>query len=161
MAETKHTKEAAHTGKDDTLARRHDLLGDLFGRFFDKLDTLTGTESRGRWPMLDVIEQRDDVIVKAELPGVKAEDIDLTVRGNVLTVSGQKRPEVREEHTENYRHVERRSGSFYREVTLPTSVDADKIEASYDNGVLTVTLPKSAQSRPKKIPIREGVGDLL
>jgi HSP20 family protein len=102
---------------------------------------------------LDVFESEDDVTVRASIPGVKPEDIDLSVTGEVLTIKGETQEE-KEEETGNYHLRERRYGAFQRAVNLPTLVNADKAQATFENGVLTLTLPKVEAVKPKSITIK-------
>ena len=102
---------------------------------------------------LDVCETADDVTVKASIPGVKPEDIDITVTGDVLTIKGET-VEEEEKKEANYHLRERRYGAFQRSVTLPTAVKADKAAADFSNGVLTLTLPKVEEVKPKSIKIK-------
>jgi HSP20 family protein len=139
-------------GPGGPLWRLRDEMNDLFGRFFEDWP-LAGTRQETWWPVLDIAEHEDAVVVNAELPGLKSDEIDISVQNNVLTISGQKK-ESKEEKGEEYYHVERRFGSFRRDVTLPASVDADKVEASYRDGVLTITLPKTEQAKPKRIEVK-------
>ncbi len=104
-------------------------------------------------PAVDIIERQNDYTIKAELPGVKKEDVKITVQNGVLTIRGEKKQEE-EKKGENYHRVERSYGSFQRSFTLPNSVSSEKIEASYDNGVLSVTLPKVEEAKPKEIEVR-------
>lgn len=103
---------------------------------------------------LDVAEQDDAFIVKASIPGVPADDVEITLTDNVLTIKGEMKDDKEVKET-NYHLRERRFGSFMRSVTLPTSVDADKIEAVNENGVLTLTLPKAEAVKPKKIEVKK------
>jgi HSP20 family protein len=105
-------------------------------------------------PAIDIVEKDDAYEVTAELPGLDAKNVDLQLADGVLTIKGEKKEE-KEEKTKDRYVSERRYGSFRRSLQVPTSVDADKIEASYKSGVLTVTLPKSAESQKqqKTIPI--------
>ncbi len=134
------------------LARLQDEMNDLFGRFFGDWP-LTGPRMGSWWPALDVAEREDAVVVKADLPGMKSDEIDISVHDNMLTISGEKK-ESKEDKGEEYYHVERSYGSFRRELTLPAGVDAEKVQASYRDGVLTVTLPKTEQAKPKRIQIK-------
>ncbi len=104
-------------------------------------------------PAVDVAEAPDKVTVKAEVPGLDPKEIDISLVGDVLTIKGEKKSE-REEKKENYHLVERSYGSFSRALRLPAAVDADKIEANYDKGVLTVTCPKKEPVKPKAITIK-------
>lgn len=133
------------------LARLHSDIDDLFGGFFRGLDTpFWGTKA---WPSIDVADQEDAVVVKAEVPGCKAEDINISVYGNTLTISGEKK-ESEEEKGKNYYHIESTYGSFRRDLTLPTEVDETKIDAVCKNGVLTITLPKTEKSKAVKVKVK-------
>jgi HSP20 family protein len=105
---------------------------------------------------LDVAEEADKYIVKASVPGVNPEEVEITVTDNVLTIKGETK-EDKDIKEENYHLRERRFGSFMRSVTLPAPVNADKIEAVHENGVITLTLPKSETVKPKKIELRKMV----
>lgn len=108
----------------------------------------------GFWnPSLDVAEDEKSVTVKVEVPGVKPEDINLSVTGNTLLISGEKK-ESQEREEDGFYHTERRFGSFRRSVALPPGVDPDKVAADYAHGVLTVRLQKSPEAQPKKIPVK-------
>ncbi len=104
---------------------------------------------------LDVVETENEFVVKASLPGVKPEDVQITVHGDVLTIRGESKFEE-EKKGETWHIRERRAGSFQRAVTLPTPVDSDKASADFENGVLTLTLPKVHEVRPKQIKIGTG-----
>jgi len=104
-------------------------------------------------PALDVAETPEQVTVKAEVPGIDPKEIDISLVGDLLTIKGEKKSE-REEKKENYHLVERSYGSFSRSLRLPTPVDADKIEAKYEKGVLTITCPKKEPVKPKAIEIK-------
>ena len=133
------------------LARLHGEMDDLFGGFFKGFDgPFTGYKA---WPAIDVAEEEDAIIVRAEVPGCKADDINISVHGNKLTISGEKK--LSEEKKEKgYYHVESSYGSFKRELTLPTDVDQSKIDATCKNGVLSVTLPKAEKARAIKVKIK-------
>jgi HSP20 family protein len=103
-------------------------------------------------PSLDLSETPQAVEVRMDLPGVKPEDIEVQVSGNMLTISGQ-RKEEREEKSRTYHCVERMCGSFARTVTLPCAVKEDKVNAQYHDGVLTVSMPKTEESKARKIKI--------
>ena len=121
-------------------------FADLLGRPLWRLPV----EERGWMPAVDVFEKEDRFVVKAELPGMKEEDIDVSVVGDTLFIRGEKKTEIKEE---DYYRCERSYGSFYRSIPLPSNVDANKIEASFDGGVLEVALSKSAKIKPKKIAV--------
>jgi len=125
------------------------LWDDYFGSGRRGLQPLSATFA----PAVDVKESADQVVVKAEVPGMDAKDINISITGKVLTIKGEKKSE-REEKEENYHLVERSYGSFSRSLKLPAAVDLDKIEAKYDKGVLTVTCPKKEEVKPKAIEIK-------
>ena len=104
-------------------------------------------------PSVDVSETVDKIVVKAEIPGMDSKDIDISLSGDILTIKGEKKSE-REEKEENYHLVERSYGTFARSLRLPVGVEADKIEASYKQGVLTVTCPKKEEVKAKPIEIK-------
>ncbi|MDO8578993.1 MAG: Hsp20/alpha crystallin family protein [Dehalococcoidales bacterium] len=107
---------------------------------------------RGWTPALDIFEKDDRFVVKAELPGMKEDDIDVSVVGDTLTIKGEKKTEE-EIDEEDYYHMERTYGSFLRSISLPSNVNADKIEAKYEDGVLEVSLPKIAEVKPKRVKV--------
>ncbi len=102
---------------------------------------------------VDLYETNDEVVVKASLPGVKAEDIDISVTGQVVTIKAESREE-HEEKSPNYYRRERRAGSAMRQLQLPSEVDSGKAEASFENGVLRLTLPKAEAVKPKTIKVQ-------
>jgi HSP20 family protein len=106
-------------------------------------------------PAVDVYEDEHNVTLKIEVPGIDEKDIDVRVENNTLTVHGERKIE-KEEKEENYRRVERQYGSFTRTFNLPPTVDAEKVQADYDKGVLKVTLPKKAEAKPKQIKVNVG-----
>lgn len=106
-------------------------------------------------PAVDVSESGDKVTIKAEIPGLEAKDIEISMVGETLTIKGEKKAE-REEKGESYHLVERSYGSFMRSLKIPAAVEADKIEATYKNGVLTITCPKKEEVKPKAIEIKAG-----
>lgn len=133
------------------LTRLQDEMNDLFGRF---LSEPWGETTPSFWPAMEITEKDDDVVVRAELPGMKADDIDISVQGNTLTISGAKKEESEHKDAGFYRS-ERRYGHFSRSLTLPTDVNAEKIDAMYRDGVLTITLPKSETAKPRKISVKK------
>jgi len=103
-------------------------------------------------PYVNVVDKGDHYKVQAELPGLRKEDIDLSISENVLTISGEwKKDEQSKE--EDYVVRERYLGSFHREIGFPSSIDASKVKATYDNGVLEIMIPKSTEAKAKKIPV--------
>ncbi len=107
----------------------------------------------GAWlPAVDVFEEKDAVRIMAELPGVKADEVRISLENNVLTIRGEKK-QTAEERTERVHRYERRYGAFERSFTVPTSIDADHIKAAYEDGVLTLTLPKVERAKPRQITV--------
>lgn len=139
------------------LVHFKDEVDNLFNRFFD-MDFPLSRRFFGdsEWaPRVDVTEGKDEVTVKAEIPGCDAKDIDVKLEGRMLTISGEKKQE-KEEKEENFHCVERTYGSFKRVLELPKDVDAEAIDASYKKGVLKLTFKKTQTSEAKKIEIKAG-----
>ncbi len=109
----------------------------------------------GGWgsPNVDVIENNDNIIVKAELPGFKPQDVDVRVEGNMLVMRGEGTEETEKKEGQYHLH-ERRQSSFVRSIPLPTGVDANKANAEFENGILTLTLPKNEEEKPKRISVK-------
>lgn len=137
---------------------------DLFRSEFDRFVERFFSEPFGAFPFaasggsawapaLDVVESESELTVRAELPGLQPEDIQIEVSGEMLVLSGEKRQQA-EESRENWYRAERRFGSFRRAIPLPSAVDADKVTAEYDKGVLVVHLPRTAESRPRRIQVK-------
>ena len=103
-------------------------------------------------PAIEVLEKEDKLVVKAELPGMKEEDIDVSIIGDTLTIKGERKTES-EIKEEEYYCCERSYGNFSRSIALPSNVDANKIEAEYEDGVLEISLPKAPEVKPKKIAV--------
>jgi HSP20 family protein len=130
------------------------LFNLAFGRVAESNDE-NGRGSQlleGWFPAVDMFEDKDNLQIKAELPGMRKEDIDISLQDNYLTLSGERKEEQKHEDAGVYRS-ERWAGRFHRSITLPCRVDAEKIKAAYNEGVLTVTLPKAEEAKPKQIPI--------
>jgi HSP20 family protein len=103
-------------------------------------------------PCVDILENRDDIVIKADIPGMEPDDIELFVSENILQIKGDRKHKV-EREDENYHSIEREFGKFNRLIKLPTMVIVDNIKASYSNGVLTVRLPKFGDRKPEKIEV--------
>jgi len=133
------------------FAVMNDRLNRLFGNVYLR-DEDTGF--RGNWvPPVDIYEtDKHDLVLRAELPGIAREDIEVTVENGTLVIKGEKKfdSEVKEEH---YRRIERTYGTFHRSFTLPNTVDATKVAAEFKNGVLIVTLPFKEEAKPRSINV--------
>jgi HSP20 family protein len=126
----------------------------LFEESFLRPGFLGGNDSAAGLMPLDVYETQDDVVVKAAIPGVKPEDIDVTVTGDLLTIKGEFKSELEDkDEKRNYHRQERRYGSFSRQVTLPSGVNADACQADFENGVLTLKLPKAEAAKVKRVQV--------
>jgi HSP20 family protein len=127
----------------------------LFGTFFDSERT-GGTAGSQRWvPAMDLVETEDDFVLRADLPGLDANDVNIEVEDRALTISGERKTE-HEDKQEGYYRVERSFGAFQRSMTLPEGIDPDQIAANFEKGVLEVRIPKPEQRRPRRVQI--GVG---
>lgn len=125
------------------------LLSESFFRPWSRLGTFFGGESLA----LDMYETDSDVMVEAILPGVRPDEVDVQITGNVLTIKGERKEEKKEERA-TYIYQERSYGSFCRSLTLPTEVDVNKATAEFEHGVLKLALPKSEAVKPKSIRIK-------
>lgn len=110
-------------------------------------------ETRGWAPAVEMFDKEDKLVVRAELPGVEKEDVDVSIVRDTLIIRGERKAEE-EIKEEDYYCCEHAYGSFYRAISLPTNVETDKIEASYKDGVLEVTLPKAKEAQPKKVEVK-------
>ena len=144
----------------DKLARYEpfrEMLGlrEVMNHWFD--DFLRAPSSttpfNGGRVAIDVMETNDDVIVKAEIPGIKAEEVNISLSGDLLTIRGETKSEQKTQEA-NYVRQERRFGAFERTLALPTQIKADKASAEFENGVLTLTLPKAEEVKPKVIKVK-------
>jgi HSP20 family protein len=143
---TRRSPEAFNTG----LRRLNSMLGEAFGAA-DGDDAITSA-----WmPPCDVFEDKEAVRIIMEVPGVKPGDVKLSLENNMLTIRGEKK-QVAEEKADRVHRYERSYGVFERSFALPSTVDTDRIEARYDNGVLTVALPKAERARPRQIEVKTG-----
>jgi len=133
------------------LSRLHNDMDTLFDQFFGGL----GRPFQGykAWPAIDVADKDGEIVVRAEVPGCKPEDVDISVYGDTLTISGEKK-DSRQEKGDGWYHKETTYGSFRREVALPTEIDEDKVEAVYKDGVLSVTLPKAEKTKAVKVKVQ-------
>jgi len=126
----------------------------LFNEALGNFDWQYRDNAGASWvPPVDIFEQPDAIRIAAEVPGVKPEDVKISLENNVLTIHGTKE-QVAEERTERVHRYERTYGAFERSFTLPTTVDANNIKATYEHGVLTVTLPKVEKAKPRQIAVQ-------
>jgi HSP20 family protein len=130
-------------------------LREAMNRLFDESTLRPGSPLASEQGILalDMYQTKDDVIVKATVPGIKPEDIEISVTGDTLTIKGEFKEEDKIEK-DQYFYQERRMGEFCRQVTLPTRIKADKAKAEFEHGVLKLTLPKAEEAKPKSIKVK-------
>ena len=138
--------------------------GDILGiqreinQMFDSFlrgETGESAQAHSSWkPAVDIVEHDDAYIAKVELPGVRKEDVKITMQDDVLTIRGEKHQEKKENKNANFHRIERFYGSFQRSFTLPTSVRNENIDAEFSNGILTVRMPKAEEAKPKEIEVK-------
>jgi len=133
------------------LTRLHEEMDDLLNSFFRGCDM--PFFERSRFPAIDIADNENEVVIKAEVPGCKADDVDISVHGNTLTISGEKKQEE-EKKEKGYYHIERSYGSFRRDLNIPTEVDTSKVEAVCKDGILTITLPKAEKAKAIKVKVK-------
>ena len=125
------------------------------GRLFDSLSGYADPGSAGVFPPINVSETGEALVVRAELPGIKADQLDITVEDNTLTIAGAREME-REDEDVSYHRREREWGTFRRSLSMPVRVDPEGVKARYVDGILIVELPKAAEARPKQIAVQAG-----
>lgn len=136
--------------------RPYSLLDELqreMNTLFQRPETESSFDSQEWSPAVDISEDEDKFTIHADLPGVKSDEIEITADNGVLTIKGQ-RDNLKEENKDSYRRIERFSGSFIRRFTLPERADLDNIAANSRNGVLELIIPKTAESRPRRIEVK-------
>jgi HSP20 family protein len=122
----------------------------IFDAFFG---TRPANGAAGRWvPAMDLVETDEHLVLKADLPGLDSDDVEIEINDGVLTVAGERKTE-HEERKEGYHRVERSYGGFSRSLSLPKGIDAEQVEASFDKGVLEVRIPKPAERKPHRVQI--------
>jgi len=129
--------------------RLRDEIDSLFNRFLRE----PWTSAAGLIPRLDMTETDENVEVRVDLPGVRPEDVQIDVTGNVLTIRGERRCET-EESDRGYNYCEREFGAFTRTIQLPAGVDSENVDANFQDGVLRIALPKRPEARPRRVEIR-------
>ena len=137
--------------KTKALSKLRKEMDDLWGRFFGE-SSFPGFGEPVWGPPLDVKETKENIVVTAEIPGLSATDVEVTISGDLLTIKGEKKQE-KEEMEESFHLIERRYGSFSRSIRLTSEVDTKNVKASHKDGILTVTLPKSEKAKEKQIKI--------
>ena len=137
------------------FATLQDRINRAFRESYSGADRDKSLATSGLAPAVDVYEDEHKVTLKIEVPGIDEKDIDVRVENNTLTVHGERKIE-KEEKEENYRRVERQYGSFTRTFTLPQTVDTENVSATYEKGVLKISLPKKAEAKPKQIKVNVG-----
>jgi HSP20 family protein len=125
----------------------------LFEESFVRPSRTLGTNGQVTAPALDIYQRPDEVVVKAALPGVKPDDVNIDITGGILTIKGESKAE-QEIKREDYLYQDRRYGTFCRSVVLPSSLKSDKTEATMEDGVLTLTIPKAEEIKPKAIKVK-------
>ena len=134
-----------------TLRRLNSVLDEAFSNW--PFQQENGSITSSWYPACDVFEDKDAVKIVAELPGVKPEDVKLSLENNLLTIRGEKKQDA-EEKNERVHRYERSYGAFERTFSLPSTVDPDRIVADYQHGILTVSIPKVERARPREIPVK-------
>jgi HSP20 family protein len=138
------------------LSSLQNEMNRLFNTAFDTPTTPGNGATVRRWvPAMDLVETAEDFVLRADLPGLKQDDVKIELEDSTLTVSGERKSEKTDKH-EGYYRVERAFGSFSRSLTLPKGTDADAVTASFDNGVLEIHIPKPEQRKPRRIEIAVG-----
>ena len=132
------------------LGSLHSMFSDLFDGHFDR--PLRQTSQSTWYPAVDVLESKDSYLVRAELPGMKKEDIKVEVKDGTLTISGESKSEKPADGVE-YRHVERVATKFWRSFSLPEIAKQDGIEAVYKDGILEIRVPKAEEAKPRQIEV--------
>ena len=124
-------------------------------RVFNSLTGQTGLQNAGVFPAINVSEDKESVYVRAELPGIQADDLEITMENNTLTLAGE-RKSSHEDDGASFHRREREWGAFRRSFSLPTRIDSSKVQARYVDGILTVLLPKAEETRPRQITVQAG-----
>jgi HSP20 family protein len=141
----------------DEMAQMSPMLAQALGLHAQQQGSATATA----WaPALDISERKDAYLVTVELPGIEADDLEITMEDGLLTIQGE-RAFAQESSEQQFHRVERRYGAFRRSITLPAQVQAEQIEASFDNGVLQIVVPKMEEAKPKRIRVRPGPVEVL
>jgi HSP20 family protein len=141
------------------MAQMSPMLAQAFGLRGQQQGS--GRETTTAWaPALDISERKDAYLVTVELPGIELDDLEITLEDGLLTIQGE-RQFTSESSEQQFHRIERRYGAFRRSITLPAQVQAEQIEASFDNGVLQIVVPKMEEAKPKRIQVRPGRAEVL
>jgi HSP20 family protein len=143
-------------------AREVDSLQSEMNRLFDTFfsGATGGSNGTRRWvPAMDLVETEDDLVLRADLPGLSEDDVAIEIKDGVLTVSGERKAE-HEEKSKGFYRVERAQGAFSRSLSLPRGVDAGAVKAGFENGVLEVRIPKPEERKPHRVEIGSGNGSV-
>jgi len=131
-------------------------LQDEVNRVFSSSFNREPGMGRGAWnPSVDIFENKDQIVLEAELPGLSPDDVNISIENNVLTIHGERRFEKKDDD-DNFHRVERSYGSFTRSFTLPPTVSSENVEANFDNGVLRLELAKREEAKPRRIEVKAG-----
>lgn len=138
------------------LSELHQALDRMFepSTFFDRDNWLSNVVGSNWTPTIDIKDEANQYVIRADVPGVDSKNIEVSIDKGMLTIKGHRETETKEER-ENYVHIERSQGSFYRTINLPNATDSSKISAKSKNGVLEITVPKAKESLAQKIQIKE------
>jgi HSP20 family protein len=133
-----------------------DEVNRLFNSSFSRAESGDNGLTRGTWsPSVDIFENKNELVLEAEMPGVNADDVNISIENNVLTLSGERRFEKKNEN-DNFHRVERVYGAFTRSFTLPPTVSSENAQAEFENGVLRLKLAKREEAKPRRIEIKAG-----
>ena len=139
------------------LRSLQDEVNRVFSSTFNRGGSETGM-MRGAWsPSVDIFENKDQIVLEAELPGMKPEDVDISIENNVLTIHGERKFEKKNDG-DNFHRVERSYGSFTRSFTLPPTISSENVNAIFENGVLRLELAKREEAKPRRIEIKADTG---
>lgn len=138
--------------KSESIRTRDSIFDDLFNELYSLPTSFLSKSGMDLSPRIDISETDSEYKIEAELPGINQKEIDVKIDNNILTIKGKKE-DVKEEKEKNYHLRERYYGAFQRSISLPNNIEPEKIKASFENGVLNISVPKSDKRTPKKIEI--------
>jgi HSP20 family protein len=138
--------------KSESIRTRDSIFDDLFNELYSLPTSFLSKSGMDLSPRIDISETDSEYKIEAELPGINQKEIDVKIDNNILTIKGKKE-DIKEEKEKNYHLRERYYGAFQRSISLPNNIDPEKIKASFENGVLNISVPKSDKRTPKKIEI--------